>query len=162
MKIQYLIELQNNPTKFGKLINSSIVPISEEEIKQLETKYNNGKQFPKALRELLFLAGNDCYVLDYGLDDSQQELQEFVRGRMREKNRVITRPFYVIDVYNALDQFQFVYLDEKDDPAVHEGHYWDSKEDRPNWITLVDTSLSKYIEDLIERVKKQTKSFLRY
>ena len=127
MKIQYLIELQNNPTKFGKLINSSIVPISEEEIKQLETKYNNGKQFPKALRELLFLAGNDCYVLDYGLDDSQQELQEFVRGRMREKNRVITRPFYVIDVYNALDQFQFVYLDEKDDPAVHEGHYWDSK-----------------------------------
>ncbi|MEG0931700.1 MAG: hypothetical protein RSE41_08645 [Clostridia bacterium] len=47
MKIQYLIELQNNPTKFGKLINSSIVPISEEEIKQLETKYNNGNNFQK-------------------------------------------------------------------------------------------------------------------
>ncbi|WP_038331471.1 hypothetical protein [Empedobacter falsenii] len=158
MEIQYLNELQNNPIKFGKLINSSIVPISEEEIKLLETNYNNGKQFPKALRELLFLAGNDCYVLDYGLDDSQQELQEFVRGRIREKNRVITRPFYAIDVYNALDQFLFVYLDEGDNPAVHEGHYWDSK-DRPNWITLVDSSLSQYIEALIERVKNGQNPF---
>ena len=115
MDITYLKQLERTRNK-NSWINESI---SLEEIKQLEQIYNNNKPFPKALRELLFLAGNYCIVLDYGLNDTQQELQEFVRENMQEENRIITRPFYAIDVYNAGDQFLFVYLDEGDDPEVY-------------------------------------------
>lgn len=158
MEIVYLKELQNNPIKYGDTKNFPLIPISEQEISQLEQLYNNGNSFPKALKELLFLAGKDCYVLDYGMNESQQELQEFVRVFMAEENRSITRPFYVIDTYNAGDQFLFVYLDEGDNPAVYIGHYWDSS-DRPNWINLVTPTLSNLIDRKVDRVKKGQNPF---
>ena len=96
--------------------------------------------------------------MDYGLNETQQELQEFVRENMQEENRVITRPFYAIDVYNAGDQFLFVYLDEGNNPAVYLGEYWDSN-DRPTWITLVSPSLSDYINRLVDRVKNGQNPF---
>lgn len=158
MEIVYLNKLQNNPVKYGVTKNFPIIPISEQEITQLEQLYNNGNSFPKALKELLFLAGGDCYVLDYGLNETQQELQEFVRENMQEENRVITRSFYAIDVYNAGDQFLFVYLDEGDNPAVYIGHYWDSN-DRLTWINLVTPSLSNFIDRKVERVKNGQNPF---
>jgi len=54
-------------------------PISIEEIEALEQKYNNGKLFPKVLRELLYLAGETCYVFDYNALDLMDEMQEHVR-----------------------------------------------------------------------------------
>jgi hypothetical protein len=66
MEIKYLKELELNPT----LRNQTIKPIPESEISELEQLYNDGKEFPLALRELLFLAGSYCYVLDYGIDDT--------------------------------------------------------------------------------------------
>ncbi len=154
MDITYLKQLERTPNK-NSWINESI---SLEEIKQLEQIYNNNKPFPKALRELLFLAGNYCIVLDYGLNDTQQELQEFVRENMQEENRIITRPFYAIDVYNAGDQFLFVYLDEVDDPAVYQASYED-RSDRPNWINKVTPTLSNFVNRKIERVKKGQNPF---
>lgn len=160
MEIQYLKKLRDNPTL--RINNSEYLvsnsPISEQDIGQLEQLYNNGNLFPKALKELLFLAGSRCYVVDYGLNETQQELQEFVRENMQEENRVITRPFYAIDVYNAGDQFLFVYLDEGNNPAVYLGEYWDSN-DRPTWITLVSPSLSDYINRLVDRVKNGQNPF---
>lgn len=104
MEIFYLNSLKNNPTR-----NSwKNEPLSIEHITQLEASYNNCGPFPQALRELLFLAGNYCIVFDYGLNTTQQELQKFVRAEMLEEGRTITRPFFVIDVYNASDQFLFV------------------------------------------------------
>ena len=154
MDITYLKQLERTPNK-NSWINESI---SLEEIKQLEQIYNNNKPFPKALRELLFLAGNYCIVLDYGLNDTQQELQEFVRENMQEENRIITRPFYAIDVYNAGDQFLFVYLDEVDDPAVYQASYED-RSDRPNWINKVTPTLSNFVNRKIERVKNGQNPF---
>jgi len=150
MDIVFLKKLQDNPIKYGFTKNSPIISISAQEITQLEQLYNAGNPFPKALKELLYLAGKRCYVLDYGLNETQQELQEFVRTNLDEDEKVINRPFFAIDVYNAGDQFLFVYLDAEDDPAVYEGYYWDESS---NWIKLINPYLSSYIDGLIERVK---------
>ncbi len=154
MQVTYLKKLEQNPNKHS-LSNKSLT-ISE--IEQLEVKYNAGVVFPQALRELLFLAGKYCIVLDYGLNESQQELQNFVRSMMNDENKTISRPFFAIDIYNAYDQFIFVYLDEGDNPPVY-GAQYEETNDRPNWIIDVDTSLSNYINYLVDRVKKGENPF---
>lgn len=148
MVIEYLKELQKNPYRYGKThLNNE--PIPESEIIHLEQLYNQGKTFPKALRELLHLAGNFCYVLDYGVNESQEELQEYVREELKEEEKEIARLYFVIDVYNAGTQFLFVYLDEGENPAVYEGYYRKSKSPR-----LINESLSGYIDSIIENVKE--------
>ena len=70
---------------------------------------------------MLYLAGNSCYVLDYGGLDSQTAIQEYSREMLIDRNIQINRPFFVIDVYEYGQQFLFVYLDEGvDDPNVHQ------------------------------------------
>lgn len=154
MQIDYLKELMNSPYP-PNMQFQAIEAISETEITHLQQLYNNGNPFPKALQELLFLAGSYCYVLDYGIYDTQEELQEYVRNELEEVDKVITRPFYVIDIYNGNDQFLFIYLDESDDPKVYEGYYY---KDVSNW-RLVSNSLSKYINALIIRVKEGRNPF---
>ncbi|MDF2515495.1 MAG: hypothetical protein K0R59_791 [Sphingobacterium sp.] len=69
MEIQYLQHLRDNPEAYpNSKFKFEIRPISTEEIEALEQKYNNSKPFPKALRELLYLAGDSCYVFDYIFD----------------------------------------------------------------------------------------------
>jgi hypothetical protein len=93
-------------------------PITLEEITNLELKYNGGISFPDSLRELLFLAGNFCQPLEFGLSNSQDELQSEVRDWLLQAEETISRPFYVIETYNT-DGFVLVYLDEgKTDPTV--------------------------------------------
>lgn len=154
MELEFMKDLRDNPAAYPNSagFKGLIKPITASEIDHLEELYNNGSKFPKALRELLLLAGKSCYVLDYGLYDTQQDLQESVRTYMSEESRVIDRPFFAIDIYNHSDQFLFVYLDEGVNPAVYEGFYED-RDDLPSWITLVSKSLSSYIETLIDRVK---------
>ena len=151
MKIEYLKELELNPCDYiySHFVNE---PISLTEIENLERLYNNGKSFPKALKELLFLAGAYCYILDYGIFNSQQEMQDFVRELLAEDNLSIERPFFVIDVYNAGDQFLYVYLDEGDNPAVYEGfHYFEINFN--GYSHLTSSSLQKFIESQIGAVK---------
>lgn len=160
MEVKYLKELRDNPARNP---NSSGYkgmnePISLTEIEYLESLYGNNNPFPDTLRELLFLAGGYCYVCDYGIHNSQQELQESVRSDMSDYKRIINRPFFAIDVYNDGDQFLFVYLDEGHNPAVYEGHYF-SRDDMPSWITLVSSTLSSYIVALINRVKEGLNPF---
>jgi len=155
MEIVYLKELQDNPNRRGdpKFNNE---PILESEILHLEELYNAGNTFPKALRELLYLAGNYCYVLDYGISESQEELQEFVRGELNYYNKEISRPFFAIDVYNASDQFLLIYLDEGDNPAVYVASYY---EDSSGWTRLLSYNLSKFIDNKIARVKEGRNAF---
>ncbi len=159
MEILYLKELQDSPFRKGITRDFLNVPLTELEINELEKAFNSGSPFPKALRELLFLAGDYCYVLDYGLNKKQVELQNFVRQRMTKNNRILTRAFYAIDIYNAGDQFLFIYLDEGDDPPVYEGHYYDEPTLWNNWITSVSTSLSSYLALLVVRVKEGQNPF---
>jgi hypothetical protein len=151
MKIEYLQELENRPFAYsdGKY-RAEIKPISLDEIFSLENIYNRGKLFPKALRELLFLAGSHCYVLDYGLNNSQQELQNETRKYMLEFNRKIERPFFVIDVYNAGEQCLLVYLDEGDDPEVQSAYFPDSN--NLEWIDNLEKTLSTFLNSRINKV----------
>ena len=61
MEINYLKKLQENINIF----QYPCEPISMIEIESLEQTYNSGNPFPKVLKELLFLAGEFCYILDY-------------------------------------------------------------------------------------------------
>lgn len=154
MEIQYLKTLQENPIKYGKTINFPIEGVSENEISQLEQKYNNGNPFPKALRELLFLAGKDCYVLDTGRNETPEELQQYVRKKLNKDNLSINKPFYAIDVYNALDQCLVVFFDEGDDPYVYEVFYdYESYGDEVQFIDKIGKTLSKFIESRVKDVK---------
>lgn len=148
MNIIYLNKLKNAPTSPDSMTNRGI---SENEIIQLESSFNNGMMFPKALRELLYLAGDFCYVCDFGLSDTQEELQLSVREDISYFNRVISRPFYVFDVYNPTDNFLFIYLDEGDNPPVRVAQY---EKDYANWISIVIDKFSDYIDRLVDRARR--------
>lgn len=60
------------------------------------------------------------------------------------------------------DQFIFVYLDEGDDPATHEAHYYHDPVvdyNEPTWITNVTPTLSNLINQLVDRVKQGRNPF---
>lgn len=156
MEIQYLNNLKNNPINYGVLMDFEIDGINLEEIQILEQKWNNGNPFPKALKELLFLAGNYCYVCDYGVNENQQELQESVRKDLLENGKTIIRPFYAIDVYTFYN-FLFIYLDEGDNPSI----YHASPGIENNWIKSLFNNLTikDLIDNRIERAKKGENPF---
>ena len=156
MEIKYLLMLKNNPAVYPNdpEYEARIKSISISEILQLEQTWNNGKEFPAALRELLFLAGDFCYVLDTGLMESQQEMQEEARQWLSDFNRTISRPFYVIDVYNAGEGFLFVYLDEGEDPKVNCTYLPHRDYDDASWLSSTDRSLSNFINSRINDVKQ--------
>jgi len=149
MNIEKLIALRDNPIKIGISQNFENKPISFNEILVLEQHYNQGHPFPKALRELLFLAGEYCYVMDFGIGGSQQEMQDDARTCLIELNYSINRPFFVVDVYNGGEQFLFVYLDEEvDDPIIYEAYLY------PLEVRSLGKKLSDFIEFRINKVKQ--------
>lgn len=126
----------------------------------MELLYNNGIPFPTALKELLFLAGDDCYVLDYGLTTDRKEMQDDARLWLSEFNRNITRPFFVIDIYNAGDQFLFVYLDEHpQDPTVYSAYLPEQTYEALPWIHSLNNKLSEFINYRIEKTKSGLNPF---
>ena len=156
MEIKYLKYLEENSIANPNDLDypCPIEPISLSEIETLETTYNNGNPFPKALRELLYLAGTDCYVLDYGIHKSQDDLQKAEREYLKDYGRSITRPFYVIDCYNDYESFLFIYLDEGDNPEVYAAYLPNSMTDKPPTFWSLGKSLSDYINSLINKVKQ--------
>lgn len=156
MDIIYLTDLKNNPVKYGIKyevnIDFNIEGLTIAEIEELELLYNAGSPFPQALRELLFLAGKYCYVLDYGGFNNLQRMQELVYENMIDSDHIITRPFFAIDIYNASDAFLFIYLDESSDPVVYCGNY-EHEVSTPEWIYKISDSLSEFINRGVALVK---------
>src|SRR5690606_25298312 len=160
MLIEYLNMLQNNPSleinRSGQY--STISGISEAEIQQLEQQYNNGTPFPKALRELLFLAGNSCYVLEYGYKETnniQQELQEEALESIILYNRTFNRPFYVIESYDGAEIITLAFLDEGDNPMVYTVYLPELKYDNATaWCTSIGKNLKDFINTRIDKVKQ--------
>ena len=152
MNIEYLKMLRDNPAMYPNDIDykGEIRGIPLTEIEQLEQTWNNGNPFPKALRELLFLAGEYCYVFSYGIFDTQQELQEAMREDMAERNKSISRPFYVLDTWGG-DQYYFVYLDEGDNPYIYEAL---PNEDSSIWLRNTGNTIKSKSESRIARVKR--------
>ena len=153
MEIEYLTHLVKHPsvTRPSGYV-SRLKPISMDEIISLENTYNSGTPFPQALRELLYIGGENCYVLDY-YKNNQAAMQEMAREDLADYELSISRPFYVIDVYNAHDQFVFIYLDEeKNDPTLYEAVF--GGDDARGWIHSINATLSQFINSRL-------KSYLR-
>ena len=162
MEIKYLQLLRDNPEEYPKNKEGRkhpIRPFSIVEIEQLESAYNSGKKFPLALRELLFLAGNSCYVLEYGYKGNMESVQEIVREDLALANKVISRPFLAIDIYNMFDQFVFVFLDEGDDPPVYEGYYDPEDMGESSLYRKIQPSLSTLINRKVQRVQAGGSAF---
>ncbi len=115
MQIEYLKYLEENfeeikkeglPTKA-----TSIEKIREMELALL----GEGKQFPKAFREYLFLMGNYA-PLDIGISDEWLVKGSIViKEDLKKRGKEITRPIVII---SSLDGrcYGIIYLDEGDDP----------------------------------------------
>ena len=114
-----------------------------------------GINFPTSLRELLFLAGQSCYVLDYGLYDTQEEMQNEIRED--SAGNVISRPFFVIDIHNGSFTFLFVYLDEGgNDPLVYQAHL--GTYENPSFESLQST-LSTFVNARINYLERGVNPF---
>lgn len=152
MKIQYLIKLRDYPYDDNSNDDETSMNegISLEEINSLEQNWNNGNQFPLALRELLFLAGNYCNVFDYGIFDSQEDFQNFARQDFTESTKTILRPFFVLD-YNTGYNYLFIYLDEGDNPNIYVAS---PGENTSNWIEPLKYNIKNYSEYAIDCIKK--------
>ena len=118
MEIKILKGLQE-PNSFRPYPNKGL---SMERIEALEQAYNNGNPFPRGLRELLYLAGDYCNVLDYSTDTAEK-LQLRARQEMTDYGMTnLIRPFYCIDTMGGYDSgaFTFVYTDEPgEDPHLN-------------------------------------------
>lgn len=150
MNIQYLNQLRDNPIRFGNSRNFPIQGISLQEITQLEQNWNNGNPFPKVLKELLFLAGKDCYVFDYGIGETQQGMQEWGREQMEDNNIVENRPFYIFDFYGGY-HFSFIYLDEGDNPKAYKGTPYHDPEE--GWIKPLTFTIKEYVDSRVQDVQ---------
>ncbi len=150
MEIKYLKILENNPTIESR--NSDFVymlkPMIMSEILNLESIYNQGKPFPTALRELLFLAGSKCYALDYGVEDTQQEMQEETRDALTAFNKNIDRPYFAIEVHNGSESFLFVYIDEAiKDPEIYLAYPSSTQSYKEPWLRKYKRKLSECINE---------------
>ncbi|SHH44693.1 hypothetical protein SAMN05444148_2036 [Winogradskyella jejuensis] len=94
--------------------------ISEKEIMQLEEFFNKGNEFPQVLRELLFLSGKFCNFLDYGIYDSQMEMQiEERKELLTLRGFSISRPHYFVCLASQGLPL-FLYLDEGNNPDLYQ------------------------------------------
>jgi len=163
MEIKYQTVLNNNPVikpTTGDMADGSdysfiLKPLTIEEIISLEATYNSGNQLPTALRELLFLAGKRCYVLDYGLNETQEEMQDDAREWLVRYGFSIPRPLFVIDVHRGSDVFLFVYLDEGvNDPIVYQADLDNNLDPRYSWIMNLQANLSSFVNARIDYLQR--------
>ncbi|MCZ8091415.1 hypothetical protein [Flavobacterium sp.] len=68
-------------------------------------------------------------------------------------SRVINRPFFSLDFYGGID-FIFVYLDECDNPMVHEASPY---QEEAEWIRPLNINLKDYIERAIDYERERYK-----
>lgn len=114
------IELMANLKKNLKLPNTvaKSAGLSITEIENLERKYNQEKEFPRAFREYLFLAGDyfngGFDTLGEGLD----ELQNIAKEDMDFAGQQLDRPFFAFDVLDSM--YSVILLDEiEENPKVY-------------------------------------------
>ncbi|WP_294280769.1 hypothetical protein [uncultured Chryseobacterium sp.] len=113
MNIEYVTQIKEN-VKLRSFINRGF---SIDKIKQIESKYNHGKEFPKAFREFLFLAGD---FNNFGFDDIDgiEALQEYAKEDMEMAGQTVNRSFFAFDVLDSM--YSVILLDEiNEDPKVY-------------------------------------------
>ena len=63
------------------------------EIENLELEMNNGKPFPKALREFLFIGGRNSQ-LAINTPYNYKKLREYFDKEIRKRGETITQPYF--------------------------------------------------------------------
>lgn len=147
MEIVYMKQVQENP-KINNFVNRGF---SLEEIKEIELKYNNEKEFPKALREFLFLAGD---FNNFGFDDIDGivDLQELAQEELKMAGQKVDRDFFAFSVYNS--QYSVIFLDETaEDPKVYLVSPFLAKGGSEPLIKPNDWIFSDLVNESIRRVK---------
>ena len=113
MEVIILTKLKNDSAFYNRCRG-----MSEDNINALEAKFNEGKPFPKAFREFLFIAGE--YDATGVNNDDIPVLQEDALEVLAETGNEISRPFIVFNGDNGCEVFEFIYLDETyDDPDIY-------------------------------------------
>ncbi|MBB6371505.1 hypothetical protein [Chryseobacterium shigense] len=113
MNIQYLTQVKENH-QLRNFVNRGF---SLDKIKQIEQKFNNNKEFPKAFREFLFLAGD---FNNFGFDDIDGiiKLQEYAKEDMEMAGQTLNKAFFAFDVLDSM--YSVILLDEtNEDPKVY-------------------------------------------
>jgi hypothetical protein len=116
MEIKYLKKMQQHP----KLRSWKNEGMSLAEIEKLEQEYNQGRPFPTAYREFLFLGGEHSNLGDIDTGVSYEWMQQLAREEVAASGKTIDRPYWVTDQLDRCTQFGFIYLDEDtEDPVIY-------------------------------------------
>ncbi|MHA3786884.1 hypothetical protein ACX0HA_01640 [Flavobacterium hauense] len=151
MIIEYLRELENlNSQNLQDIFPNKPLPVTD--IFQLEQLYNNGKPFPKVLRELLHIAGNKCSVIS--LSRKGPFLYQLaIREAISNSDHTISRPFFAFDQFD-IDLFSLVFLDEEtEDPEIVHFNL-NEEESSYEYMMRSGVTLSNLIKGRIVDVKK--------
>ena len=116
MNIKYLNIIRQHPTFNNGLFTDTCQGFSEAEIRRLEIKYNNGNAFPLVVKEFLYLAGKENYFFD--ANGGAEHFHDGVLSEMSRMGLTFNRPILITSNYGVGNGFEFVYLDEADDPIV--------------------------------------------
>ena len=126
--------------------------MSISNIENLEKKYNEGKEFPKAFREYLYLAGN---FNNFGFDDLGEglnELQNIAKEELQITRQKVDRPFFAFDVYDS--QYSVIFFDEiEEGPKVYIINPYGAKEGSEPLIKPNGWIFSELVDENIRRVK---------
>ena len=149
IEIKYLQQLRDNPN-----LKPTISPREgweESQVIELEEKYNEGRPFPLAFREYLFLAG------DYGgtgvVYEDWDDLREDCEDDMEYWGNILERPFFVFDKLDS--QYSIFFLDEdEEDPTVYIFYAsWNANYREPLLKVALTGSFSNLINEAIYRIK---------
>lgn len=150
MEIEYMQQVAENPT----LDDFTNRGLSLENIINLEGIYNSGEEFPKALREFIYLAGDFNNI---GFDDMAEGLDALQTKAFNELayfNEKIDRPIFVFHQYSDCENFLFVYLDEEEeDPKTYVSSPAATFEQGRELIKHNGFTFSSLVNESIRRVK---------
>lgn len=149
MTIKYLNELEDlNYQAVGLTLGNR--PLNIGEIVNMEQQYNNSNPFPDVLRELLYIAGRGCPLINLNPSDLQQK----IRGGLYEHRHITSRPFIGFD-YRDGSSFSLVYTDENThDPKVYHVELEHSEDTHTEFLENSGFTLLRLIKMRINEVKQ--------
>jgi len=150
MTIKYLQELQNiDYQSLGRMswVNE---PKTTIEILSLEQEYNKSKPFPAVLRELLFIAGNGCPIVELRPFNLQQQ----IRSAVSDSGHSLSQNYFAFDFLD-FSSFSLVYTSQNiDDPKVYHVELNPSEEEHTEFIEYSELTLLKLLKHRINQVKQ--------
>ena len=146
----------NNIKKINTKKNDIIKGLNTDKIQYLESKLNNGEQFPIAFKEYLTIGGdNNGLPLELGINyDAYYLSTTYIKKRLMERGTNINRPIAVFCSYE--DCYSFIYLDEGNNPQPWNcsvSPNYDNDDGKMIW-KMPFNSFKELIDDMVYRAIK--------